>query len=184
MRSANSALVDRRVVVTLLFAVLLVLLLMSLAMVGSEAGPAAGKDSARMGSLVLGADGGSSSCVGACNGGSGGDSIGGAGGTSFGGSSVPGIPGQAGAPGTAGLTGTPGTPGTSGTEANPSFSESSDSAQSQAASESKTDEFVPVTPGSQPLPQTAPRTCAAGDLLGLGSLLAPLADILKLLNLC
>jgi len=189
MRPGNSAFVDRRVPAPLLsavLAVLLVLLMMSLAMVGSEAVPAS-KGSVRTGSLVLGVDGGNSSCLGECSGGTGGDSTGGIGGAGSGGSSVPGGNGQAGTPGTAGLMGAEGTPGSSGSQANSSFSEESngDSVPEGPAASVAPDQFAPVTPESTLSPPEAPPpACAAGDLLGLGSLLAPLADLLKLLNLC
>lgn len=189
MRPGISAYVDRRVPAALLaalLAVLLVLLMMSLAQVGSEAVPAS-KDSVRTGSLVLGVDGGNTSCQGECSGGTGGDSIGGIGAAGLGGSSVPGSDGQAGTPGTAGLMGAEGTPGTPGSQANPSLSEESngDSVPEGPAATVAPDQFAPVTPESTlPPPEAPPPACAVGDVLGLGSLLAPLADLLKLLNLC
>lgn len=189
MRPGISAFVDRRVpaaLLTAVLAVLLVLLMMSLAMVGSEGGPAS-EGSVRTGSLVLGVDGGNSSCQGECSGGTGGNSTGGTGGTGLGGSSLPGGDGQAGTPGTAGLMGAEGTPGTPGSQANSSFSEESngDSVPEGPAASVAPDQFAPVTPESTLSPPEAPPpACAVGDLLGLGSLLAPLADLLKLLNLC
>jgi hypothetical protein len=190
--------IDRRVVASLLAFLLLVFLMTALLFAGAETDRAPRDDSVRVGSVVLGVDGGSSSCEGECSGGAGGDSVGGAGGTNFGGSSMPGssgqagaagVPGLAGSPGTPGIPGSPGAPGSSGSETNSfqqsSFSESSESNMGDQAAGASPDQFVPVTPETtQAPPEAPPSTCAAGDLLGLGSLLAPLADILKLLNLC
>jgi hypothetical protein len=189
--------IDRRAVATLLAVLLLAFLMMALFLAGSEADRAPAGDSVRLGPVVLGVDGSSGSCQGECSGGTGGDSVGGAGGTNSEGSSVQGSNGQAGASGVPGLAGSQGTPGTAGSSNNQagSFEQSSFSGSSESnvgdaapegqAAESSPDQFVPVTPESTQPPQEAPQsTCAAGDLLGLGSLLAPLADILKLLKLC
>jgi hypothetical protein len=180
--------IDTRAVASLLATLLLAFLMMALFLAGSETDPASGDETVRLGPVVLGVDGSNSSCEGECSGGAGGDSVGGAGGTSSEGSSVQGSDGQAGASGVPGVAGSPGTSGNSGSQAGssqqPSFSESSenDAVPDTGASP---DQFVPVAPENTQPPQEAPQsTCAAGDLLGLGTLLAPLADILKLLKLC
>ena len=171
---------------------LLLLYLTSLTTRGSVIHPAEPATPVRSGTTAFGVDGGSSTCIGECNGGAGGNSIGGAGGSSQQGSSVTGADGAPGLPGIAGTPGADGVPGFPGVAGTPGASESFPSQQNleqapnlQSTGTVPPDQFAPVDPNATqpPAPSTAP-SCTGANLLGLGSLLAPLADVLKLLQLC